>query len=380
MEEMRKVYRELFLSRVKPTPDRPSDPEALPEPYRSRREEIVKHHHLSVGIDHNNKEQAKQYTLRGLSFFGATNGIIIYTDSSLMSPSMPFPIFDIGGVVQTIALLAHNYGLGCCIQGQMVNYPDIIRQLMNIPASKTIVVGLSIGYPDMDVFILYRDLRSYGLREDLYREARARGINFIRHDFDKGLDVTAEGTDLRVRFTDTILRRRMEIRPDIVVLATAITPPKENPLAQQYKVTLNDDGFFMEAHVKLRPVDCATDGVFICGLAHAPKPLDESVAQAQAAATRAITLLAKKTIQMSGTVAHTDSMSCSSCGVCVALCPYSAPSFIQKGPFTGKAEINPVLCKGCGLCVASCRSGAIHLRGFDNDQIFAQIFALRETV
>jgi len=234
--------------------------------------------------------------------------------------------------------------------------------------------------PEMDVFILYRDLRSYGLREDLYREARAKGVIFIRHDFDKGLDVAAEGSDLNIRFTDTILRRRMEIRPDLLVLATAITPPQENPLGQQYKVTLNDDGFFMEAHVKLRPVDCATDGVFICGLAHAPKPLDESIAQAQAAATRAVTLLAKKTIQMSGTVAHTDPMSCSSCGVCVALCPYSAPSFIGKGPFTGKAEINPVLCKGCGLCVASCRSGAIRLRGFDNDQIFAQIFSLREAV
>lgn len=234
--------------------------------------------------------------------------------------------------------------------------------------------------PEMDVFILYRDMRSYGLREDLYREAREKGVHFIRHDFDKGLEVAADGSQLSVRFTDTILRRRMEIRPDLVVLATAITPPAENPLGQQFKVTLNDDGFFMEAHVKLRPVDCATDGVFICGLAHAPKPLDESIAQAQAAATRAVTLLAKKTIQMSGTVAHTDPTICSSCGICVAVCPYSAPSFIQKGPFTGKAEINPVLCKGCGLCVASCRSGAIHLRGFDNDQIFAQIFSLREAV
>jgi len=234
--------------------------------------------------------------------------------------------------------------------------------------------------PAMEVFVLYRDMRSYGLREDLYREAREKGIHFIRHDFDQGLDVAADGGDLSVRFTDTVLRRRLEIRPDLLVLATAITPPKENPLAQLYKTTLNDDGFFMEAHVKLRPVDCATDGVFICGLAHAPKPLDESIAQAQAAATRAVTLLAKKTIQLSGTVAHSDPLSCSSCGVCVALCPYSAPAFIEKGPSAGKAEINPVLCKGCGLCVASCRSGAIHLRGFDNDQIFAQLFALREAV
>ena len=150
MEEMRKAYRERFLSGVKPNPDRPSDPTALPEPYRSRREEVVKQHHLSVGIDHNNEEQVKQYDLRGFSFFGAPNGIIIYVDNSLMGPLMPFPIFDIGGVVQTIVLLAHNYGLGCCIQGQMVNYPDIIRRLMNIPTSKKIVVGLSIGYPNMD--------------------------------------------------------------------------------------------------------------------------------------------------------------------------------------------------------------------------------------
>jgi heterodisulfide reductase subunit A len=231
---------------------------------------------------------------------------------------------------------------------------------------------------DMDVFILYRDMRSYGLREDLYREARSRGIHILRYDFDKKLDVAVDGQDLQITFTDTTIRRQMQIRPDQLVLATAMVPPKDNPLARLYKVTLNDDGFFMEAHVKLRPVDCATDGIFICGLAHAPKPIDESIAQAQAAATRAVTLLAKKTIQMSGTVAETDQAKCSQCGVCVSICPYSAPFFTEEGPFAGMAQINPVLCKGCGLCVASCRSGALHLKGFDNDQIFAQVFSLHE--
>ncbi len=234
--------------------------------------------------------------------------------------------------------------------------------------------------PGMDVMILYRDMRSYGLREDLYREAREKGIVFLRYDPDQGLAIEPDGATLRVRFIDTGLRRRIELSPDLLVLATAVVPAAENPLARQFKVTLNDDGFFMEAHVKLRPVDCATDGVFICGLAHAPKPIDESIAQARAAATRAVTLLAKKTIQTSGTVAHTVPADCSSCGVCVSLCPYSAPSFITEGPFSGRAQINAVLCKGCGLCVASCRSGAIHLKGFDNDQIFAQIFALNEAV
>jgi len=234
--------------------------------------------------------------------------------------------------------------------------------------------------PEMDIFILYRDMRSYGLREDLYRKAREKGILFLRYDVSKELSVDNDNKDLRIRFTDSTIKRKIEIRPDILVLASAIIPPEKNPLAQMYKVTLNDDGFFMEAHVKLRPVDCATDGVFICGLAHAPKPIDESIAQAQAAATRAVTLLAKKTTNMSGTVAYVDPLNCSSCGVCVNICPFSAPSFIEEGRFAGKAEINPVLCKGCGLCTSSCRSGAIHLKGFDNDQIFSQIFALEEAV
>ncbi len=232
--------------------------------------------------------------------------------------------------------------------------------------------------PEMDVYILYRDMRAYGLREDLYREAREKGVIFIRYHADQGLDVFLDEQDLKVSFKDTVLRRKLEITPDLLVLASAITPPKENPLAQQYKVTLNNDGFFMEAHAKLRPVDCATDGVFICGLAHAPKPIDESIAQAIAAATRAVTLLARKSIQTSGNIAEVAPRTCSGCGVCASICPYSAPAMIDKKAevFPGKAKINPVLCKGCGSCVASCRSGAIRLKGFDNDQILAQIFAM----
>ncbi len=234
--------------------------------------------------------------------------------------------------------------------------------------------------PEMDVYILYRDMRAYGLREDLYREAREKGISFLRYNAQKGIEVDYDGDELQVEFTDTVMRRKMAINPDMLVLATAIIPPAENPIAQQYKVTLNHDGFFMEAHAKLRPVDCSTDGVFLCGLAHGPKPIDESVAQAIAAATRAITLLAKKNISISGTVAEVSPQVCSECGSCVSICPYSAPSFIEESArfFPGRAQINPALCKGCGLCVASCRSGAIHLHGFDNDQILSQIAAIYE--
>ena len=233
--------------------------------------------------------------------------------------------------------------------------------------------------PQMNVFVLYRDMRPYGLREDLYREARSAGIRFIRYDGDKDLNVTNGDQGLKVSFADRVLKRMMDIHPDLLVLASAVVPPAENPLAQLYKVPLNADGFFAEAHVKLRPVDFATDGVFVCGLAHAPKPIDESITQAQAAVSRAVTLLSKKAFLTSAIIAETNPFDCSSCGVCVSACPYSAPGFIEEGPFTGKAQINPVLCKGCGLCVASCRSGAIHLKGFDNDQIFAQIFALDKT-
>jgi len=225
----------------------------------------------------------------------------------------------------------------------------------------------------MDVYVLYRDMRSYGLREDLYRQARSAGIVFIRYNSDKDLTVEAEQEDLKVAFSDRVLGRLMEIRPDLLILASAIVPAAKTPLAQLYKVPLNQDGFFAEAHVKLRPVDFATDGVFVCGLAHAPKTIDESITQAQAAVARAVTVLAKKEIKLGGIISNIAPELCSGCLVCVNVCPFNAVDFDAE-KFV--AEVNPALCKGCGLCVASCRSGAIHLKGFDNDQIFAQIFAL----
>jgi len=160
------------------------------------------------------------------------------------------------------------------------------------------------------------------------------------------------------------------IHSDMLVLASAMVPEKNNPLAPHYKISQKADGFFAEAHVKLRPNDFATDGVFVCGLAHAPKPLDESIAQALAAASRAVTVLSAMQLAVSGTIARVDPSFCSQCGVCLSVCPYSAPNFNEN---TGKAEIQSTLCKGCGLCTASCRSGAIHLKGFETSQIMAMI-------
>jgi heterodisulfide reductase subunit A2 len=224
--------------------------------------------------------------------------------------------------------------------------------------------------PKMKVFVLYRDMRAYGLREDLYRKARSGGVAFIRRDTDKELIVGVDREHLKVSFSDRVLGRTMEIRPDLLILASAIVPDAKTELAQLYKVPLNDDGFFAEAHVKLRPVDFATDGIFVCGLAHAPKSLDESITQAQAAAARAVTVLSMENIKMGGIVSHIIPERCSGCMGCINVCPFGAITF---NPEKFVAEVNPALCKGCGACSAACPSEAPALMGFDNHQLYAQI-------
>jgi heterodisulfide reductase subunit A2 len=227
--------------------------------------------------------------------------------------------------------------------------------------------------PEMEVVILYRDIRTYGEREYLYRAAREAGVKFIRFSLDRKPEVGAEDGTLQIRVTDPILQRPILLKADLLTLATAIVPYRDQKLSQFFKIPMNEDGFFVEAHAKLGPSEFATDGVFLCGMAHYPKSIDESVAQALAASSRAVTLLARKEFQVSGTVAEVNPLYCSGCGVCIEICPYSAPSLVTEGRSAGKAQVNPVLCKGCGLCVASCRSGALNLKGFGEDQIMAMI-------
>ncbi len=232
--------------------------------------------------------------------------------------------------------------------------------------------------PEAGVYILYRDIRTYGERETLYKKAREAGVIFIRYDLENKPQVMPDGNRLAVRVTDHVLGRPLEITTDLLTLASAIVPYADEQLSQFFKIPLNDDGFFVEKHAKLGPCEFATDGVFLCGLAHYPKSIDEAISQGKAAASRAVTLLAQENIFTSGEVASVDPLMCSSCGVCISICPYSAPGFIPEDArmFAGRATINPALCKGCGLCVASCRSGAIHLKGFDNNQIFAMLDAI----
>jgi len=229
--------------------------------------------------------------------------------------------------------------------------------------------------PEMDVFVIYRDMRTYGLREDLYREARAKGVAFIHYDFDKELVVSKNQNDLNVRCTSYVLQREVEINPDLLVLATPIVPPRENPVASLFKVPLNDDGFFVEAHVKLQPIDFATKGVFVCGLAHSPKPVDEAIAQGLGASGRAATILAKDAVQISSLVSQVDVEKCIGCGLCDEICAFNAIILEDPEGKGYKAKNIPASCKGCGLCAASCPQQAIDMLHFRDQQIIESVCA-----
>jgi heterodisulfide reductase subunit A-like polyferredoxin len=232
--------------------------------------------------------------------------------------------------------------------------------------------------PERDVMVFYRDVRSYGVNEDHYKEARERGVLFFRFDVEHKPTVRrGAGGSLEVTGMDHVLGAPVTVQADLVILAAAIEPIDNHELAQLYKVPLNDDGFFLEAHMKLRPVDFATDGVFLAGLAHYPKPLDESIAQAKASAARAVTVLSSEKMQVGGKVAYADPKKCTGCGVCELVCAYKAVN-LKADPKSDTliSEVNEALCKGCGTCVSSCRSGALSLKGFNDPQIFAMIEAL----
>jgi len=225
--------------------------------------------------------------------------------------------------------------------------------------------------PKLNIYILYRDVRSYGIKELYYKEAREKGIIFIRYEEEARPEVKNERGRLNIKVKDLILSRDLLIDTDILVLSSGIIAGKGNKsLSQMLKVPLNDDGFFLEAHVKLRPVDFATDGIFVCGLAHYPKDVSEAITQAKAAAARAATILSKESFQTEGKVSEIRKERCSGCGLCVEICPYKA---IELDKVEKIAVINEALCKGCGACVSSCRANAIDLKGFKDEQILAAL-------
>ena len=233
--------------------------------------------------------------------------------------------------------------------------------------------------PGMDIYILFRDMRTYGFSEDYYREASDKDVKFIRYEPDDKPRVEAveeEGRPvLRVTVPDPILGQKLAIDADYLALAAAVIPSAGNrEISQLFKVSLGPDGFFKEAHVKLRPVEFGTDGVYLCGTAHYPKHIPEAINQAYGAAGRALTLLSHDTVTVSGSVCEVDEKKCMGCGACISACTYGAIEFRETRQGK-KAVVNPVLCKGDGLCNAKCPTGAIFLKHFTDEDLLSQIDA-----
>jgi heterodisulfide reductase subunit A2 len=233
--------------------------------------------------------------------------------------------------------------------------------------------------PGMDIYILFRDIRTYGFREDYYREAANRNVRFIRYEANEKPLVEAVEENgrsvLRVTITDPILGTELGIDADSLALAAAVIPSAgSKEIAALFKVTLNPDGFFQEAHVKLRPVDFGAEGVYLCGIAHYPKHITEAVSQAYGAAGRALALLSHDTVTASGSVCEVDESKCVSCGACITACTYGAIEFYESAQGR-KAKVNPVLCKGDGLCNTKCATSAIVLKHYTDEAIIDQIDA-----
>jgi len=229
--------------------------------------------------------------------------------------------------------------------------------------------------PEMDIYILYRDIRTYGQRESLYRDARSKGIIFVRYTLDQKPQVGRDGEGLSVIIKDHILGREIGLSPDLLVLASAIVPRDNETLAQMYKLPLNEDGFFMEAHAKLRPVEFSADGLFLAGMAHYPKPIEESIAQAKAAASRASVVLSKEQLTVEGVVSHVDEHYCLGCGMCEEACPFGAISLVEREG-TGKvSHVEAALCKGCGACSVACPTGAASLFHYDDEEVLTMVEA-----
>ncbi|MCK9376775.1 MAG: FAD-dependent oxidoreductase [Syntrophobacterales bacterium] len=239
-------------------------------------------------------------------------------------------------------------------------------------------IKLKTMHPDMDVYILYRDMRTYGERESLYQRARELGVIFIRFlRLDPPKVEEADGR-LKITVQDQILERPVSFSVDLVTLATAIIPHQNAPLAELYKIPLNAEGFFTEAHAKIRPVEASTEGIYLAGLCHYPKPMQESVAEALACASRANTILSKDILLLESIISNPIDENCDGCAFCVDACPFKAITlleYMKEGNLRKTVEVNPIQCKGCGSCMATCPKAGIYVAGFSPEQLEAQVDA-----
>ncbi|MEN8240662.1 MAG: FAD-dependent oxidoreductase [Chloroflexota bacterium] len=236
-------------------------------------------------------------------------------------------------------------------------------------------------HPQAKITIIYRDIRTFGFKERLYTRAREAGVLFIHYNFDHKPEVKTFDDTIEISVTDPILKRQIVLKPDLLVLSTPVIPSSSaEKLATQLKLSTGADGFFLEAHVKLRPVDFTADGVFMAGMAHYPKFIDETIAQAQAAASRAAVILSKETIRTNARIAVVDPEKCVGCLTCVRICPYNVPAvttdFSGVGSIQGAAYIEPAVCHGCGSCTVECPANAIQLTHYLDLQMMPKIDAL----
>jgi len=231
--------------------------------------------------------------------------------------------------------------------------------------------------PKAKVWLLHRDLMAYGIDfENYYRKSMEQGVRFIRYDLEKPPQVVGNGRAEKVKVWHQLIAREIELPVDMVVLTTPLIPRADNEeISKMLKVPLSEQGFFLEAHLKLMPVDFATDGIFVAGLAHSPKPIEESISQALAAAGKAAIPLSQGSVSVEPIVSSVDEEKCIGCGLCELMCPFAAIRLISKNG-VNKAETIPASCKGCGLCAATCPQQAITMAHFRSEELMAQIEAL----
>ncbi|MBN1178075.1 MAG: CoB--CoM heterodisulfide reductase iron-sulfur subunit A family protein, partial [Anaerolineae bacterium] len=237
--------------------------------------------------------------------------------------------------------------------------------------------------PRAGVTVIYKDIRTYGFKERVYEAARRAGVMFVRYDFDRKPEVRVSNGKLTVAVWEPTLGREIVLEPDQLVLSMPVVPPEgARDLSARLKVPVDLDGFFLEAHVKLRPVDFSSDGLFLAGMAHYPKFLGEAIVQAQAAAARAATILSQDWLEVGGIVAQVDQQKCVACLTCVRICPYGAAhiraDFEGVGGIAGAAYVEPAQCHGCGICVGECPAKAIELLHYKDAQMEAKVAALME--
>jgi heterodisulfide reductase subunit A-like polyferredoxin len=229
--------------------------------------------------------------------------------------------------------------------------------------------------PGAQIVVLYRDVRTFGFKELYYSKARQKGVLFFRYIPEDKPEVYDENGKLIVDFTDRSSHQNFRVEPDLVILSSGIRPDEgAKQIARLLKLPTTDEGFFLEAHVKLKPVEFATSGVFLAGLAHSPRFIEETVTMAKSAGQQAMKIICKEMLTTSAAVAVVQPDICTACLVCVRVCPYGAP-FINE---EGVSQIPPSACMGCGICASECPAKAISLKHCTDDQLFAKIDALLE--